>query len=138
MGFVPIIAVALAALELVGIYRIWQWIGPWTLLWLAGAVLAGVTLIRLEHASLAPRLVQTLLHGEAPLRALLGIGLRFLAGILLILPGAVSDLVALLLLLFTLGRRSPSRGPSGPRPGAARQQRPDRGETIEGEYRRVD
>lgn len=138
MGFLPIIAVALLLLELMGIYWIGQWLGIWTLLWLAGAVLAGVALIRLEHATLAPRLMQTLLHGEAPLRALLGIGLRFLAGVLLILPGALSDIVALILLLFTLGHRAPTRAP-GPPPNSPPPQGPtSSGEVIEGEFRRMD
>lgn len=138
MGFLPIIAVALPVLELVGIYWIWQWAGPWTLLWLAGAVLAGIALIRLEHATLAPRLMHALLHGQAPLRDLLGIGLRFLAGILLILPGALSDAVALILLLFTLGRKAPPPAPSGTPPSAPPRDRPDSGDVIEGEYRRMD
>lgn len=137
MGFVPIIAVALPVLELVGIYWIWQWAGPWTLLWLAGAVLTGATLIRLEHATLAPRLMHALLHGEAPMRAVLGIGLRFLAGILLILPGALSDAVALVLLLFTLGRKAPPSAPPGPPPGSPPPRgQAEGGEVIEGEYRR--
>lgn len=135
MGFLPIIAVALPVLELVGIYWVWHWIGPWTLLWLAGAALAGIALIRLEHATLAPRLMHALLHGQAPLRDLLGIGLRFLAGILLILPGALSDLVALVLLLFTLGRKAPPRMPPGsPPPSGQREQ----GDVIEGEFRRTE
>jgi len=133
MGFFPIIALAIPVLELVGIYWIWQFLGPWTLAWLAAGVLGGALLIAHERARFAPRMVQSLLQGSAPLAVLLGSGARFLAGVLLILPGAMSDAVALVLLLAALGR---GRGdlPSGPPPGDRR----DPDDVIEGEYRRMD
>lgn len=134
MGFVPIIALGLPVLELVGIYWVWQGLGAWTLAWLAWAVVAGVMLIAHERMHFAPRMAQSLFNGSAPLIVLLGSGLRFLAGVLLILPGALSDLTALVLLLFSLFRKPAAVAPSQTvRPGG-----PGRDDAIEGEYRRVD
>lgn len=127
-----IIAVAIPALEIVGIYQIAQKIGwGWTLLWLIGAIWAGAALIRAQHSDLPARMKQSLGRGEAPFGEVWASGRRLLAGVLLILPGAGSDIIALLLLLWPTSR-VPSNIP--PPPGA---RRPD-GDIIEGEFRRED
>jgi UPF0716 protein FxsA len=121
-----IIAVAVPALEMVGIYQIAQRVG-WglTLLWLIGAAWAGVALIRAQHSDLPTRVKQTLARGESPLGEIWASGRRLLAGVLLILPGAGSDLLALLLLAWPTRREV--------LPSAQRHGEPD---VIEGEFRR--
>ncbi len=128
--FWSIIALGLPALELVGIYLIWQRIGAWTLVWLAGAVFIGIRLLRREHLDFLPRLAQAVLDGHTPFATLIATARRVMAGLLLIFPGLVSDLVAVLLLLWP-GGRPPRRPPPGPEAG-----RFDR--VIEGEYTRVE
>ena len=126
-----IIAVAIPALEMVGIYQIAQRIGwVWTLLWLIAALWAGVTLIRAQHSDLPARLSQALARGENPFGAIWASGRRLLAGILLILPGAGSDLLALLLLLWPTARAPAPVPPPTAARGAT--------EVIEGEFRRED
>lgn len=134
MGFLPIIALGLPVLELVGIYWIWKVVGAWTLVWLAGAALAGGLLISHERVNFAPRLAQSLFNGSAPLSVLLGSGLRFLAGVLLILPGALSDATALSMLLISLVHR-PRQPPAGP---ARQTGQTGADDVIEGEFRRMD
>ncbi|MFN3593092.1 MAG: FxsA family protein [Thiobacillaceae bacterium] len=124
-----IIAFGLPALELVGIYPIWQTIGAWTLAWLALAAAAGVWLLRREHRDFLPRLAQTLALGHTPLGVLLASFRRVIAALLLIFPGLVSDALALILLAWP-GGRPPRPRASGPRPAAD--------DVIEGEYRRID
>jgi UPF0716 protein FxsA len=126
-----IIAVAIPALEMVGIYQIAQRIGwGWTLLWLIAAIWAGVALIRAQHSDLPARLGQALARGEAPFGEIWASGRRLLAGVLLILPGAGSDLLALLLLLWPTARTPAPIPPAGAARGEA--------EVIEGEFRRED
>lgn len=120
-----IIALAFPALELAGIVWIWQSLGWWTLVWLFGAMLLGVVVLRIEQAELLPRLMFSAFEGQTPLAVLWESGRRMIAGVLLIVPGAISDIVALVLLLW----------PSPPRP---RSQRAANDDFIEGEYRRVD
>ena len=133
LGFAGIIAVAVLALELVGIYHIGQRIGVWwTLLWLLGGVVAGVSIMRDAGAGLMPRLAASLQQGHEPFGVLWAAGRRFFAGLLLILPGAGSDILALLLLLWP----SPPR-PSTP-PGAARRAHRPGDDVIGGEFRRED
>ncbi len=130
-GIWPIIALAFPVLELIGIISIWGDIGAWTLLWLFLAAVAGSTLISLERVAFMPGLAAAMLAGGNPLATLKASGLRFLAGLLLIFPGAISDVLALLLLLWAGFRPPPPRTPRGP--GAAAND-----DVIEGEFRRMD
>lgn len=128
--FVVIIALGLPALELVGIYLIWQQLGVWTLVWLVTAALVGIRLLRREHLDFMPRLAQSVMGGHTPLSVMLVSLRRVLAALLLVFPGIGSDFLALILLLWP-GGRPPRRPP--PRPSTRQ------GETvIEGEYRRID
>jgi UPF0716 protein FxsA len=139
LGFAGIIAVAIPALEIVGIYQIGSNIGlGWTLFWLLAAMLAGGAVIRQEQALFMPRLQQALQQGQAPFALLWASGRRFLAGVLLIIPGPFSDFIAVLLLLWPRpklaplppDREDPSRPQATPRGSG--------GDVIEGEFRRED
>lgn len=128
--FLMIIAVGVPALELASVYLIWREIGAWTLVWLAGAAVLGIRLLRQEHVAFLPRIAQAVLDGHTPFGVLFASLRRVLAGLLLIFPGAGSDLLALVLLLW------PGRQPPGGPPAPAA--RPAQGEVIDGECRRVD
>ena len=128
----PIIALGFPLLELAGIIYIWHQIGAWTLLWLLASVFVGGSLIATERLTFMPRLVGVMMGGENPFAALKGSGLRFLAGLLLIFPGAISDVIALILLLWSLFQPQPAM-----RHWQAGGTRPD-DNVIEGEYRRMD
>ena len=67
LGFAGIIAVAIPALEIVGIYLVGSRIGlGWTLLWLLAAMFVGGAVIKQEQASFMPRLHQAMAQGQAP------------------------------------------------------------------------
>ena len=141
--FLAIIALGFPALELAGIYQIWQQIGAWTLLWLAAAVVAGIAVLRQAQAEFLPRMMYASFEGRTPFAALWHSGRQFLAGVLLIFPGAISDGLAVILLLGSLGSRPPRQGP-GQGPRAANDEpgvKPRSGssqDVIEGEWRRED
>jgi UPF0716 protein FxsA len=107
----------------------------WTLLALAVSALAGVIVIRVLGAASLAELRAALARREPPAGALVRGACVLLAGMLLILPGFLSDVVALLLLLpptraalvGTLWRR---RRDAGAR-------RKDGAMVIDGEYREV-
>lgn len=130
--FWPIIALAFPVLELIGIIRIWDAIGVWTLAWLLLAVLAGSALISLERVAFMPVMAATMMNGGNPFDAIKASGLRFLAGMLLIFPGAISDVMALFMLVWA-GFRPPLAQPVRRAPGAAAND-----DIIEGDFRRVD
>lgn len=82
-------------------------IGWWLLLWLIADVVAGVALIREERFAAIGRVMGAMQQGRDPARALFTSGRLMLAGLLLILPGVISDLFALALLLWPRARKAP-------------------------------
>ena len=139
-AYLAIIVLGLPLLELVGIYQTWQMMGAWTLLWLLAAIFAGFSLIATERATFLPRLTQALAQGMPPLTLIKTSGLRFLAGILLIIPGVFSDGVALIFLLASLFGAAPKADPVAgkDRPGAHNRDSAHNADVIEGDYRRID
>ncbi|RXZ44569.1 FxsA family protein [Crenobacter cavernae] len=103
--------------------------GP-VLLWLVVSGLLGVALLRNQKLAMllsAGALLRS--GGEVSLYSLLWPVRTLLAGVLLIIPGPISDLIALLLLL-------PLKGPSVRMPNRPPAAGPD--DVIDGEFRRVD
>ena len=108
--------------------------------WLAGYLLLvailGWRLILDEKLLLLGRMTQTLSQGGTPVAAMFGSAKNLIAGILLIIPGVVSDALAVILLLLPspkpafVSRETPTAGRPGPR--AAND------DVIEGEFRRED
>lgn len=145
LGFVGIIAVAFLALEIVGIALVAGEIGALqTFLWLLGAAVAGGWLIQSAGTGFMPELVHASSSGQDPFAVMWHTGRRFLAGMLLIFPGLVSDVLALLLLLSSglprgAGHYRAGTYGAGPRHTAGRP--PHRGaagedDVIEGEFKR--
>lgn len=137
MRFVVLtILLALPVLDLYITARVARWTGVPLWIWLTGSLLAGLLLLRNERNAFRTRTVATL-HGEQSLlRGLLDSGRKVLAAFLLIVPGIVTDIVALLLLALPL---NVGRG-MGPQPAAAGRCTPRHGqfESLDGDYRRLD
>jgi UPF0716 protein FxsA len=111
----------------------WAGIPLWVLL--VGSFLAGLLLLRNERIAFRARTVAAL-HGEQWLmRGLVDSGRKVLAGFLLMLPGLVSDVIALTLLLLPLNVGSAFE-PQPVMAGRAGGRRPF--DAIDGDYRRLD
>jgi UPF0716 protein FxsA len=126
-GWIVLVLLSFPVLEAIGIFWMADALGGgWTLLWLLLDVLAGIALIRVERVAWGARLMFSLQSGAHPLASLFASGRILLAGGLLVFPGFISDLVAVVLLLIpgTWGRRK-----SDPL-------RPANDDVLEGEYRR--
>ena len=106
--------------------------GGWVVAWLVFAAIAGVVLIKQARFSLVTRLAAALSQGQFSLAAIIDSFRTVLAGLLLIFPGVISDVMALFLLLLPLRepahQRAPRATPNGTRI------RSDG--VIEGEFRR--
>jgi UPF0716 protein FxsA len=113
-------------LEAVVLVRLSDTLGWWILAWMVLAACAGMALIKEARFALLARLAAGLAQGQFSIVALTDSARTVLAGLFLIYPGVVSDLIALTLLLLP-----------GPRfvteTGAPRE---PRGTIIEGEFRR--
>jgi UPF0716 protein FxsA len=111
--------------------RFARWSGVPLWMWLAGSAAAGLWVLANERTQFRSRALATF-RGDSLMRGLLDSGRRVLAGVLLIVPGIMSDALALLLLLLPINQR----GGFGPQPVTAGRS-PDR-RALDGEYRRLD
>lgn len=73
--------------------------GVQTVLWVIIAAIAGVILLRLHGIATMRRVQAAMMQGELPAREMFDGAVLFLAAILLIIPGFISDAIALLLFL---------------------------------------
>ncbi len=128
-----VIVLGFPLVDLYTTVRVARWTGVPVWAWLGMSVVAGLYLLRNERLTFRANTVATMHGGQPLLRGLLDSGRKVLAGVLLLLPGVLSDLIALVLLALplNLGRDF------GPRTAPAGQFRTG-GNAIDGEYRRLD
>ncbi len=144
-GWIVLLLLSFPVLEAIGIFWAAGAIGGWVLLWLLAAAVIGIMLIRVERVAWGARLLFSIQSGAYPLSALFASGRILLAGGLLVFPGFISDVIALILLLIpgTWSRRKAdplrpanddvaSPQPSAPW-GAGANATP---KTIDGEFKR--
>jgi UPF0716 protein FxsA len=97
----------------------------WTLIWVIASFCLGILMLRHHRLAMGLKLMHDVRTGQVGINSLLGIARYFIAAVLLLIPGLISDAIALILLL-------PWKSKS-----TIGQPRPDDG-IIEAEYRRVD
>lgn len=95
------------ALEILVMAKLAGIIGWWLLAWLLLSALAGWSLIQEEKMAMFGRLFSSLQSGQPLGYAMLDSLRNLIAGVLLILPGVVSDAVAVVLLLLPRPRIPP-------------------------------
>lgn len=147
MGRLLIIALlALPLAEIAAFVAIGSEIGVFaTLALVLLAFLAGVAVLRLQGIATAIEVQRAIARDELPARALFDAACRVLAGLLLMLPGFVSDAVALLLLLGPIrnglfrmiARHAAAHGRVDLHIRTAGMRRGRRGTVIEGEFEEV-
>jgi UPF0716 protein FxsA len=116
--------------------RVARWTGIPLWVWLGCSFVAGLVLMRNERMAFRTRTVAALHGDQSLLRGVLDSGRKVLAAFLLMLPGLVTDLIALTLLALPL---NVGRG-FGPQTAAAGRWRAPQGpaDAIDGDYRRID
>ena len=127
------ILLAFPVADLYATVRFSQWSGVPVWVWLSISVMSGLVLLRSERHTFRTHVVAAL-HGEqSMLRGVVDSGRRVLAGLLLLLPGVVSDVFALMLLLLPI-----NLGHGDPLPAHAGRTAARRGDALDGDYRRID
>ena len=113
-------------LEAIVLVRLSATLGWWVLVEVVLAAFAGMALIKEARFALLARLAAGFAQGEFSVNALTDSARTVLAGLLLIFPGVVSDLIAITLLLLPRPKlvERASRSASG-------------GTLIEGDFRRT-
>jgi UPF0716 protein FxsA len=121
-----VILLGFPLLEVVVLVRLSETVGWWILAWVVLAACAGMALIKEARFAMLARLASGLAQGSFSIVALTDSARTVLAGLLLIFPGVVSDLIAITLLLLP-----------GPRIADSAARREAEGNLIEGEFRRT-
>jgi len=122
-----VILLGFPLLEAVVLVQLAANMGWWVLAWVILAACAGMALIKEARFAMLARLAAGFAQGRFPINALTDSARTVVAGILLIFPGVVSDLIALTLLLLP-----------GPRVAAESSLHRRAGGTLtEGEFRRT-
>lgn len=124
---VIVILLGFPVLEFALLARLADVHGWWVLAWCVLAACAGAALIKEARFALVARLGAALAEGRFSITALVDSARTVLAGLFLIFPGVVSDLIALTLLLM------PSTRTAGE---PSRVRTVSTGTIIDGEFRR--
>ena len=99
---IGLILLAFPIAEIWLIIELAQRYGWWLLLYLVVVALLGLQLIREEKLLLGGRMMQSLSAGGNPMKAMMGSARNLFAGILLIIPGVITDIIAVILLLIPI------------------------------------
>lgn len=97
---ITLLLLAFPVIEIWILINLFQQYGWWVLLYLVAMVLLGLQLIRDEKLLFSGRMMQSLNQGGNPMKAMFGSARNIIAGILLIIPGVITDLIAVVLLLI--------------------------------------
>ncbi len=112
--------------------------GWWLLFYLIGIGFLGVKLIVEERLLFTGRMMESLRAGGSPAKAMFGSLRNIIAGFMLFLPGVITDIIAVVLLLIPIknGQLPTVNQGESSSPYQASQAAND--DVIEGEFRRED
>lgn len=108
-----------------------QQYGWWVVLYLLIIATLGLRLIRDEKMLFSGRMMQNLTQSGSPMKAIFGSARNIIAGVLLIIPGVLTDVLAAILLLIPINSK-PKSAHTYQGENAAND------DVIEGEFRRED
>jgi UPF0716 protein FxsA len=102
---VALICIALPLLELAVLVKTGQWLGLWTTVALVlGALAIGALILSRQSLTVMQEALSAAQDGRAPVAAVIDGSFLMMAGLLLIFPGLITDLLALVLLIPFLRR----------------------------------
>lgn len=104
-----LLLLALPVAEIWILINLAQQYGWWVLLYLVVIGWLGLQLIRAEKVLFSARMMHSMMQGGNPVKAMLGSARNMIAGVLLMIPGVITDLIAAGLLLIPLKQLKMSR-----------------------------
>lgn len=129
------ILLAFPFLEIAVLIELSQRYGWWVLVYLLTIGYLGLRLIRSEKDLIAARMFQQMGAGGNPVSAIFSTARNMLAGVLLLIPGVISDVIAVILLLIPAN--NPDLGQAGQK-SSAKYRASANDEVIEGEFTEVE
>lgn len=128
------ILLAFPFLEIAVLIELSQRYGWWVLVYLLVIGYLGLQLIRSEKDLIAARMFQQMGAGGNPVSALFSTARNMFAGVLLLIPGVISDVIAVILLLIPAN--NPGMGQASDK-NSAHYRTSANDEVIEGEFTEV-
>ena len=110
---IGLILLAFPIAELVLLVALGQRYGWWLLLYLVVVTYLGLQLIRGEKQLMSAKMMQSLAASGNPLKTMLASARNMLAGVLLLIPGVISDAIAAILLLIPIQQPKVVMGGAG-------------------------
>lgn len=111
----------------------------WLLLfYLIGIGWLGLRLVREGKATFSLRMMQNMTAGGSPAKAIFGSLRNLIAGVLLMVPGVITDIIAVILLLIPIRQVQAAGTPSSDEPFRSSPYQAANDDVIEGEFRRED
>jgi UPF0716 protein FxsA len=136
--FVGLILLAFPIAEIWLLIELADQYGWLLLLYLVAIGWLGLRLIREEKSSFSVRMMQNMATGGNPAKAIFGSARNIIAGVLLMLPGVITDIIAVSLLLIPIrNAQTLSDQPSNDQFRQSPHQAAN-DDVIEGEFRRED
>ena len=115
--------------------------GWWLLLYLVVVSALGLQLIKGEKLLLSAKMMQSVASGGNPIKTILGSARNMVAGVLLIIPGVISDVLAVILLLIPISNASTSKpnanGATNSQPPQYQRAPAANDDVIEGEFTEI-
>ncbi len=134
---IMLILLAFPFVELFLLIQLGDEYGWWLLLYLVVIGYLGLQLIRGEKLLISAKMMQSLSSGGNPIKTILGSARNMVAGVLLIIPGIITDIIAVILLLIPISKPGLNSSTSN-----QYQQSTNRNaandDVIEGEYTKID
>lgn len=100
--FFLIILLAFPVAEIYLLVTLGQRYGWWLLFYLVVITYLGLQLIRGEKQMMSAKVMQSLKAGGNPIKTMMGSARNMFAGILLVIPGVITDVMAVILLLIPI------------------------------------
>jgi len=121
--------IAFPVVEIWILINLIQQYGSIVVLYLLVVAVLGIKLIRDEKSLFSVRMMQTLSQGANPFKAIFGSARNIIAGILLVIPGIMTDIIAAVLLLIPISSDAQKSEAYQTKPAA-------NDDVIEGEFHR--
>ena len=136
--FVGLILLAFPIAEIWLLIELADRYGWLLLLYLVGIGWLGLRLIREEKSSFSVRMMQNMASGGNPVKAIFGSARNIIAGVLLMLPGVITDIIAVSLLLIQIRNTQTLNDQTSNDQFRESPHQAANDDVIEGEFRRED
>jgi UPF0716 protein FxsA len=139
--FVMLILLAFPFAEIFLLVNLAHKYGWWVLFYLVVVAFLGLLLIRGEKLLLSAKMMQSLSSGGNPIKTMLGSARNMIAGVFLIIPGIITDIIAVILLLIPISKPSMASATNNQQQTkyqATNERAAANDDVIEGEYTKID